>query len=662
MATKTPNTGGPGIAQGTPVIRRLLDSMEDGEEVDFEAWTDETRITNMDEQLKCCVIGEAAVEEKIKGYCARSGMAISITLKKKLGQLMHFSEDEEAGALPSCKGVFKNWSAYVLTPVTSMAGWTALLAHMVLYLEVLIIIRILELGGTMSDETRRMIESNHEYASLVVNDALEDFGMKLDAKTVGIWKKWQMERLELRDDLSEVDEAETVEEPPLVRRGAMAPRVEGVMQPQIVQPQVIQVRTATLGPALDHKLNRQQIDLHLKSILSAPKANKTHEALEARFGKNEEYTLRISNMMTRLSQKPGYDPDDEVTHVNEIVTQLRKDLKVGAQARLTAVTRAALEFKQNKTMPAETYFHKARILYEAVYAEVDGVGELMDPKLRCEEAKCQTACEGLLPQIRGIVMQYLADVRRWGVDQPGMLTHKAGFSDWDVMTDRVTEISANHSIDPKPSSGDEVRFSDGGGKGGGRGRGGGGGGGGRGGGRGDGGKGKPFKYATYCHELDQLGVFTEGDGCKIPGKPKDKSIPRPCMYTWYGYECKKKRCIYSHDYARGDVEVWENDDTSPAARVARAEEHLEKERALLTRDKKPRAKPARKPSDDTSSVTSDVSSISAYTQEVRSMQAEQRKLASEQQKFNGETMAMFKTISDKIDSIGDGKPFSMNSF
>ena len=72
MATKTPNTGGPGIAQGTPVIRRLLDSMEDGEEVDFTAWTDETRVANMDEQLKCCVIGEEAVEEKIKGYCALS--------------------------------------------------------------------------------------------------------------------------------------------------------------------------------------------------------------------------------------------------------------------------------------------------------------------------------------------------------------------------------------------------------------------------------------------------------------------------------------------------------------------------------------------------------------------------------------------------------------
>ena len=189
MATKTPKTGGPDIAQGTPVIRRLLDSMEDGEEVDFTTWTDETRVTNMDEQLKCCVIGEAAVEEKIKGYCAQSGMAVSFKLRKKLGQLMHFSDDEEAGALPSCKVLFKNWSAHVLTPVTSMAGWTALLAHMVLYLEVLIMIRILELAGTMSDETRAKVENSEEYASLIVNDTLEDFGIKLDAKTVGIWKQ-----------------------------------------------------------------------------------------------------------------------------------------------------------------------------------------------------------------------------------------------------------------------------------------------------------------------------------------------------------------------------------------------------------------------------------------------------------------------------------------
>ena len=100
-------------------------------------------------------------------------------------------------------------------------------------------------------------------------------------------------------------------------------------------------------------------------------------------------------MLTRLSQKPGYNPDDEVTHVNEIVTQLRKNLKVGAHA---------LDFKQNKTMPAETYFHKARTLYEAVYAEVDGVVEQLDPKLQSEETKCQTACEGLFPNIRGIVM------------------------------------------------------------------------------------------------------------------------------------------------------------------------------------------------------------------------------------------------------------------
>ena len=76
MATKTPKTGGPGIAQGTPVIRRLLDSMEDGEEVDFTTWTDETRVTNMNEQLECCVIGEAAVEEKIKAYCTQSPVTI----------------------------------------------------------------------------------------------------------------------------------------------------------------------------------------------------------------------------------------------------------------------------------------------------------------------------------------------------------------------------------------------------------------------------------------------------------------------------------------------------------------------------------------------------------------------------------------------------------
>ena len=158
---------------------------------------------------------------------------------------------------------------------------------------------------------------------MIVNDALEEFGMKLDAKTVTIWKLWQIERLELRGDLSEGDEEETVEEPRLIRRSAATPRVESAVQPQVVQPQVIQVRTATLGPALDHKLSRQQVDLHLKSILSAPKANKTHEAFEARFSTNGECTLRISNILTRLSQKPGYDPDDEVTHVNEIVTQLR---------------------------------------------------------------------------------------------------------------------------------------------------------------------------------------------------------------------------------------------------------------------------------------------------------------------------------------------------
>ena len=299
MATKTPKTGGPGIAQGTPVIRRLLDSMEDGEEVDFTTRTDETRVTNMDEQHKCCVIGEEAVEEKIKGYCALSGTAVSLKLRKKLGQLMHFSDDEEAKSLPLCKGVFTSWSAYVLTPVTSMAGWTALLAHMVLYLEVLIMIRILELEGKMTTETQEKIESSEEYASLVVNDALEEFAMKIDAKTVAVWKLWQLERIELRGDLSDQGDVETVEDSRGARRSATEARAEAAAQPR-----VIQVRTATLGPALDPKLSRQQIDLHLKSILSAPTVNKTHEALEARFNKNEEYTLRISNMLMRLSQKP----------------------------------------------------------------------------------------------------------------------------------------------------------------------------------------------------------------------------------------------------------------------------------------------------------------------------------------------------------------------
>ena len=40
--------------------------LEDGEEVDFIKWTDEDRITMMKEQIECCVIGEAAVVEKIK--------------------------------------------------------------------------------------------------------------------------------------------------------------------------------------------------------------------------------------------------------------------------------------------------------------------------------------------------------------------------------------------------------------------------------------------------------------------------------------------------------------------------------------------------------------------------------------------------------------------
>ena len=162
---------------------------------------------------------------------------------------MHFSDDEEARALPLCRGVFTSWSAYVLTPVTSMAGWTALLAHMVLYLEVLIMIRILELGGKMTTETQEKIESSEEYASLVVNDALEEFAMKIDAKTVAVWKLWQLERIELRGDLSDQGDVETVEDSRGARRSATEARAEAAAQPQ-----VIQVRIATLRPALDHKV------------------------------------------------------------------------------------------------------------------------------------------------------------------------------------------------------------------------------------------------------------------------------------------------------------------------------------------------------------------------------------------------------------------------
>ena len=38
---KTPKTGGPNIAQGTPVKRHLIDSLEGVEGVDFAEWTDE---------------------------------------------------------------------------------------------------------------------------------------------------------------------------------------------------------------------------------------------------------------------------------------------------------------------------------------------------------------------------------------------------------------------------------------------------------------------------------------------------------------------------------------------------------------------------------------------------------------------------------------------
>ena len=44
------------------------------------------------------------------------------------------------------------------------------------------------------------------------------------------------------------------------------------------------------------------------------------------------------------------------------------------------------------------------------------------------------------------------------------------------------------------------------------------------------------------------------------------------------------------------------------------------------------------------------------------MQAEQRKFAADQEKVNKEMMVMFKTISDKMDSMGGDKPFSIDSF
>ena len=87
---KTPKTGGPNIAKGTPVKRRLLDSLEDGEEVDFIKWTDEDRITKMKEQIECCVIGEAAVVEKIKAYCTHSSVTVALKLKKR-----KFAADQE---------------------------------------------------------------------------------------------------------------------------------------------------------------------------------------------------------------------------------------------------------------------------------------------------------------------------------------------------------------------------------------------------------------------------------------------------------------------------------------------------------------------------------------------------------------------------------------
>ena len=82
MGINTPKVSWLNIAEGTPVIRRLLGSLEDGEEIDFTKWTDEDRVANnnngnMKEQLGCCVIGEASFEEKIVACCAPSSRAIA---------------------------------------------------------------------------------------------------------------------------------------------------------------------------------------------------------------------------------------------------------------------------------------------------------------------------------------------------------------------------------------------------------------------------------------------------------------------------------------------------------------------------------------------------------------------------------------------------------
>ena len=46
----------------------------------------------MKEHIECCVIGEAAVVEKIKAYCTQSSVTVALKLKKKQRK---FAADQE---------------------------------------------------------------------------------------------------------------------------------------------------------------------------------------------------------------------------------------------------------------------------------------------------------------------------------------------------------------------------------------------------------------------------------------------------------------------------------------------------------------------------------------------------------------------------------------
>ena len=75
-------------------------------------------------------------------------------------------------------------------------------------------------GGQANRRYPRKLEKSEEYACLVVNVALEEFAMKIDAKTVAVWKLLQLERIELRGDLSDQGDVETATDSRGARRSA----------------------------------------------------------------------------------------------------------------------------------------------------------------------------------------------------------------------------------------------------------------------------------------------------------------------------------------------------------------------------------------------------------------------------------------------------------